>query len=807
MIPVFIDESEDADHVLSQSAFEPVWQVLKALRAHDRRLADELDQLRLSLGKRSKTSGQIKLPDNIHLDVPRLLLRDFEQAFYVRTVEQTTDKPLLTIEQILAWVDEHKAATGQWPNVKSGQIRGANETWTAINLALQRGGRGLSSGSSLAKLLQAERGVRHRLHQSDLTIKQILTWVDAHMTATGNWPHKESGSVQGAYETWKGIDLTLKRGGRGLSSGWSLAKLLQLERGVRNHRNLPDLTVQQILAWADAQKTATSEWPNVRSEFVADAEETWAGIDYALKSGRRGLSGGGSLAELLHSEREVPYRLSRSNLTIKQILTWVDAHKAATGAWPKQSTGSVLGTDETWSAINDAMNRGSRGLPGGSSIAKLLDDERGVRNIQALPNLTIKQILTWADAHKAATGEWPKGNSGSVNGMDETWSAINQSLMKGSRGLRGGVSLAKLLKMKRGVSYIHGQPDLSIEQILAWADAHHAATGEWPKKTSGPVKGADETWEKISYAMDRGGRGLPRGLSLAQLLSAKRGTRHRLALPNLTLKQIVTWADAHEAATGVWPTLKSGTVTGTEETWADIDAALRGGRRGIQIQSSLAQLLASERGVRNKQALPELTIQQILEWADGHRATTGEWPNTKSGAVKGTDETWSSINAALCVGGRGLPTGSSLAQLLHAERGVRNQRSLPDLSVKQIAAWADAHKATTGRWPQKNSGSVQGTVETWSSINAALRFGRRGLPAGSSLAETFFTKRDLSVDQILAWADAHKVTTGQFPNQLSGPVTGTGETWAGINHALRRGSHGIPGGSSLAKLLQQRRER
>ena len=38
----------------SQSTFEPVWQVLNALRSHDRRLADELDQLRLSLGRRSK---------------------------------------------------------------------------------------------------------------------------------------------------------------------------------------------------------------------------------------------------------------------------------------------------------------------------------------------------------------------------------------------------------------------------------------------------------------------------------------------------------------------------------------------------------------------------------------------------------------------------------------------------------------------------------------------------------------------------------------------------------------------------------
>jgi predicted helicase len=49
VIPVFIDESSDAEHALEQSAFEPIWQVLKALRAHDQRFADELDNLRTSL--------------------------------------------------------------------------------------------------------------------------------------------------------------------------------------------------------------------------------------------------------------------------------------------------------------------------------------------------------------------------------------------------------------------------------------------------------------------------------------------------------------------------------------------------------------------------------------------------------------------------------------------------------------------------------------------------------------------------------------------------------------------------------------
>ena len=107
VIPVFIDESEDADHVLSQSAFEPVWQVLKALRAHDRRLADELDQLRLSLGRRSKSGGRISLPDNIHLDVPRLLLHDFEQAFYVRTLRMVTSGLLETLGLLKQYVAEH----------------------------------------------------------------------------------------------------------------------------------------------------------------------------------------------------------------------------------------------------------------------------------------------------------------------------------------------------------------------------------------------------------------------------------------------------------------------------------------------------------------------------------------------------------------------------------------------------------------------------------------------------------------------------------------------------------------------------
>jgi hypothetical protein len=63
-------------------------------------------------------------------------------------------------------------------------------------------------------------------------------------------------------------------------------------------------------------------------------------------------------------------------------------------------------------------------------------------------------------------------------------------------------------------------PPLTVEQILAWADAHHARTGRWPNTGSGPVASAPgEVWGNINIALAWGYRGLPRGGSLARLLA------------------------------------------------------------------------------------------------------------------------------------------------------------------------------------------------------------------------------------------------------------------------------------------------
>ena len=78
VIPVYVDESEDAEQVLSSSAFEPVWRVVRALRAHDDRLAIELDGLRTKLGQQVSGRGRIKLPERTRFDLPsEASLKDF----------------------------------------------------------------------------------------------------------------------------------------------------------------------------------------------------------------------------------------------------------------------------------------------------------------------------------------------------------------------------------------------------------------------------------------------------------------------------------------------------------------------------------------------------------------------------------------------------------------------------------------------------------------------------------------------------------------------------------------------------------
>jgi hypothetical protein len=398
---------------------------------------------------------------------------------------------------------------------------------------------------------------------------------------------------------------------------------------------------------------------------------------------------------------------------------------------------------------------------------------------------------------------------------EERWHAIDRALMAGFRGLPGGTRLSRLLAEHRGAPARLPSPRLTVEQILAWADAHHAASGTWPGRYTGPIAGTeDEHWVNVCDALHRGNRGLPPSGSLSELLSRERQARRRGDPPKLTAEQIVAWADAHRAAHGRWPTNLSGPVLGAPgETWAGIGAALREGLRGLAGGTSLARLLAARRPTKPS----PLTLETVWDWAEAHLKTMGFWPTKGSGPVLGVPgEHWGPIDAALRSGLRGLPRGLSLAKLQAASPDPGPPRPDTPLTVEHVLAWAQHHHAKTGAWPTPSSGPIEEAPgEEWDRIAKALNRSGRGLPCRCTLAEFIHDnldpslpteRRQLTIEQILAWADAHQQRTGRWPVLTSGALPDEpGLTWFHIHDALRKGYRGVGPGASLRVLLVEHR--
>lgn len=506
----------------------------------------------------------------------------------------------------------------------------------------------------------------------------------------------------------------------------------------------PLVTVEQVLAWADAWHDRTGRWPRLSSGVLPEAPtENWSKIDQALRTSRCDLPEPTSIARLLALARGVPNPAATPRLSIAEILEWADAWRERTGRWPTNNSGPVFaGAVETWGRVTSALYEGIRGLPGGSSLAKLLAEHRGARSYAPPPKLTVEKILRWAEDHKSRTGQWPvKMTKSPPNATGDTWCAIDEALRKGYRGLPGGSSLCMFLGKRKPFRNERSKIRISEDEILAWADAHYDSTGNWPTKKSGSVAAMPgETWIRLDAALLQGCRGLPGGSSLPRLLEHRRGIRNAKHLPAITFEQILRWADAWHAINGDWPSVESGTIPGESGlTWHAVNSALRSGGRGLQGSISLSDLLWKERG-RTKRLissdLPDLTEQGILEWADRHYEAKGRWPTSATGPIDGTQyETWGRIDYALKRGNRGLTGGRSLPKLLSQFRGVITDEDKPALTERLILSWADRWYERTGKWPGERSGLIPDTTgENWDAVNSALRKGFRGLPGRSSLA-------------------------------------------------------------------------
>jgi superfamily II DNA or RNA helicase len=107
ILPVFIESGANEEISLTTSRFKPVWDVLNALKAHDDVLADELDQMRVGLGRRSGGSFEIGGFSKIEIDLPISVNQSFVESIKTLLVESVTDSWEFWFGLLEKYIDEN----------------------------------------------------------------------------------------------------------------------------------------------------------------------------------------------------------------------------------------------------------------------------------------------------------------------------------------------------------------------------------------------------------------------------------------------------------------------------------------------------------------------------------------------------------------------------------------------------------------------------------------------------------------------------------------------------------------------------
>jgi superfamily II DNA or RNA helicase len=106
VLPVFIRDGDNSEQSLDEGNFKPIWDVLNALKSHDDVLADELDQMRVGMGKRgsSKVQGGFS---KIEFDLPASVDKSFTDAIQTRLVESTTANWDAIYGELLRYIEQN----------------------------------------------------------------------------------------------------------------------------------------------------------------------------------------------------------------------------------------------------------------------------------------------------------------------------------------------------------------------------------------------------------------------------------------------------------------------------------------------------------------------------------------------------------------------------------------------------------------------------------------------------------------------------------------------------------------------------
>lgn len=291
----------------------------------------------------------------------------------------------MTEESIIQAVQKHIRRRGVPPTRLTGDASwcfGGPETWLNIDNALRFGLRGLDGGSSLFRFL-VEKGFREPLPDSSPVSEPEIAQALREFAGDhrGRLPFQIG--LQAPVEpyldlpgvTWATIDGRLRHGRCGLTGGKSL-RVLAVEAGLCHERGkCPPLEDVRRAGKKYAEEHGRFPPRSGDATPYFGQQESWNRVRSLL-----GREYNMTLAEALQG-LGIPrpkIRRSRILLSEEQIEAAVHSFKEETGKLPVYYSGEAATHFKaedgslTWNMVNRALQKGTRGLEGGNTLASFL---------------------------------------------------------------------------------------------------------------------------------------------------------------------------------------------------------------------------------------------------------------------------------------------------------------------------------------------------------------------------------------------------------------------------------------------------
>ena len=111
LIPIDLGNCDNLDEKALSSRFSKVWEVVNALKYHDEYLNDEIENLRIELGKRQKKGKQRKKLDIIKYSFSEKISNQFADSIDTFLIRNTSENWHEMYGKLLQFIDDNKHAT------------------------------------------------------------------------------------------------------------------------------------------------------------------------------------------------------------------------------------------------------------------------------------------------------------------------------------------------------------------------------------------------------------------------------------------------------------------------------------------------------------------------------------------------------------------------------------------------------------------------------------------------------------------------------------------------------------------------